>query len=273
MTDTECTAFLQWALPRLQRRWGGYRKVRRLVAKRLARRLRALGLADIADYRRRLELDRLEWDELDALLAIPISRFYRDREVFGALEREVLPALAQAARRAQRTMLACWSAGCASGEEPYTLAVAWGLHIQPQQPGLALRIVATDCDAQLLERARAGCYAGSSLKELPPDLRAAAFDERDGRFCMRPQWRGVEFVHQDLRHEMPDGPFDLVLLRNVVATYYAPQLQREIFQRVAARVRPGGALVLGCHESLPAGAAGFSPWPGARCVYRRNAPE
>jgi chemotaxis protein methyltransferase CheR len=273
MTDAECTAFLQWALPRLQRRWGGYRKVRRLVAKRLARRLRALALVDVAAYRRRLEVDRAEWDELDALLGIPISRFYRDREVFGALEREVLPALARAARRAQRTMLACWSAGCASGEEPYTLAVVWGLHIQPQQPELALRIVATDCDAQLLERARAGCYAGSSLKELPPDLRAAAFDERDGQHCVRRQWRCVEFLCQDLRHEMPEGPFDLVLLRNVVATYYAPEVQREIFRRVAARTRAGGALVLGCHESLPTGASEFSAWPGARCVYRRSAPE
>ena len=53
----------------------------------------------------------------------------------------------------------------------------------------------------------------------------------------------------------------------------APQLQREIFRRVTARVRPGGALVLGCHESLPIGASEFSTWPGARCVYRRNAPE
>jgi chemotaxis protein methyltransferase CheR len=273
VTDAECTAFLQWALPRLQRRWGGYRKVRRLVAKRVARRLRALVLDDIAAYRRRLELDRLEWDELDALLGIPISRFYRDREVFGALERDVLPALVQAARRAQRTTLVGWSAGCASGEEPYTLALVWGLHLQTLYPQFTLHIVATDCDAQLLERARAGCYAGSSLKELPPDLRAAAFDERDRRFCMRPQWRGVEFLRQDLRHEMPDGPFDLVLLRNVVATYYAPQLQREIFQRIAARMLPGGALVLGSHESLPVGAREFSAWPGARCVYRRNAPE
>jgi chemotaxis protein methyltransferase CheR len=272
MTDTECTAFLQWALPRLRRRWGGYRKVRRLVAKRLVRRLRALGLADLAAYRLRLEVDRAEWDALDALLGIPISRFYRDREVFGALECDVLPALAQAARRAQRTTLVCWSAGCASGEEPYTLALVWGLHIQPRHPGLALRIVATDCDAQLLERARAGCYAGSSLKELPPDLRAAAFDERDGQHCVRPQWRCVEFLRQDLRHEMPDGLFDLVLLRNVVATYYAPELQRDILQRVAARMPPGGALVLGSHESLPTGASEFSAWPGTRCIYRRHAP-
>lgn len=272
MTDAECTAFLQWALPRLQRRWDGYRKVRRLVAKRLARRLQALGLVDLAAYRRRLETHREEWNELDALLGIPISRFHRDREVFGALEREVLPALAQAASRSKRTMLAAWSAGCASGEEPYTLAILWGLRVQPQCPQLTLRIVATDCDAQLLERARAGCYAASSLKELPADLRAAAFDERDGRYCVRPQWRGVEFLRQDLRREMPDGPFDLVLLRNVVATYYAPQVQREIVQRIAARMQPGGALVLGCHESLPAGPGEFSAWPGARGVCRFHGP-
>ncbi len=143
------------------------------------------------------------------------------------------------------------------------------MRLQPAFPRLRLQIVATDCDAQLLERARTGCYAASSLKELPADLRAAAFDERDGRFCIRAELRGVEFLRQDLREQMPDGPFDLVCLRNVVATYYAVEVQREILARIAARMRPGGALVLGIHESLPPGVSDFTAWPGARAVYRR----
>jgi chemotaxis protein methyltransferase CheR len=69
---------------------------------------------------------------------------------------------------------------------------------------------------------------------------------------------------------MPDGPFDLVLGRNVVATYYAPDVQRAIMTRIAGRLRPGGALVLGIHEALPEGLAGFVAWPGARAVYRRT---
>lgn len=66
------------------------------------------------------------------------------------------------------------------------------------------------------------------------------------------------------------GPFDLVLCRNVVATYYAPAVQAEIMTRIATRLRTGGALVLGVHEMLPEGVAGFTPWPGARAICRRT---
>jgi chemotaxis protein methyltransferase CheR len=269
MTDAECTAFLQWALPQLGRRWPGYRKVRRLVAKRLGRRLRELGLADIDAYRRRLEAQPAEWTALDALLGIPISRFWRDRGVFESIGRDVLPALARAAIDAGRSTLDAWSAGCASGEEPYTLAMLWQLRVHSAFPRLQLRVAATDCNAVLLERARIGCYEASSLKELPADLRAAAFETRDARWCVRPELRAVEFLRQDLRETMPAGPFDLVLLRNVVATYYAPDVQSAIIQRIADRMRPGGALVLGVHESLPQGSEAFAHWPDVRGTYRR----
>jgi chemotaxis protein methyltransferase CheR len=265
---SDCGAFLQWALPRLGRRWSGYRKVQGLVCKRLARRLRALGLADLDVYRGWLESHAEEWPALDALLGIPISRFYRDRGVFDAIGEAVLPALARAAREAVRPTLDCWSAGCASGEEPYTLALLWRLRVQAAFPGLALHVLATDADAELLERARAGCYSASSLMELPAELRAA-FEAREGLWCVRPELRTVEFLRQDLRTEMPAGPFDLVLCRNVVATYYAPDVQRAIMTRIADRLRPGGALVLGAHEALPEGVDGFAPWPGARAIYRR----
>ena len=269
MSDGACTEFLQWALPRLGRRWAGYRKVQSLVCKRLGRRLRELGVADLGAYRGWLESHPAEWPELDALLGIPISRFYRDRGVFESIERDVLPAAARAAREAARARLECWSAGCASGEEPYTLAILWRLRVQAAFPGLGLHILATDIDAALLDRARAGCYRASSLKELPADLRAAAFEPRDGRWCVRPEYRAAEFVRQDLREEMPAGPVDLVLCRNAVATYYAPAVQREIMMRIARRLRSGGALVLGIHEALPEDLAGFAPWPGMRAIYRR----
>lgn len=270
MNNRACAEFLQWALPRLERRWPGYRKVRTLVCKRVGRRMHALGLADLGAYRGWLESHPAEWPELDVLLGIPISRFYRDRGVFEAIQRDVLPALARAAREASRTALDCWSAGCASGEEPYTLAMLWRLRVQAAFPGLALRIVATDVDAALLERARIGCYEASSLKGLPPDLRAAAFEARGRLWCVRPEDRDVEFLRQDLRAQMPEGPFDLVLCRNVVATYYAPAVQREIMMGIASRMRPGGAVVLGIHESLPQDVAGFVAWPGARAIYRRT---
>ena len=231
--DIECTAFLRWALPRLGRSWPGYRKVRRLVCKRLARRLRSLGLTDLEGYRRHLDARAEEWVNLDSLCGIPISRFYRDRGVFDALGEIVLPALAAAATAQSRTTLDCWSAGCASGEEPYTLAIVWALRLQPRFPQFDARIVATDVDARGLVRARAGRYAGGSLKELPEDLRAAGFEPDDGEWRVRDQFRRVAFLQQDLRETMPAGPFDLVLCRNAALTYYAPPVRLAIMQRIA----------------------------------------
>jgi len=270
MIDAEVTAFLQWALPRLHRRWAGYRKVRGAVAKRLKRRLRTLGLGDLSAYRGRLHSHAEEWRELERLLGIPISRFYRDRGVFDAVAEAVLPVLARAALLEGRATVDCWSAGCASGEEPYTLAILWQVRLAPALHALAVRIIATDNDPALLERARIGCYPASSLKELPADLHSAAFEQRGDRWCVRNTFRRVEFMPQDLREQMPAGPFDLVLCRNVIATYYVPKVQREIFGRLAARLRPGAALVLGLHEVLPEGIDGLSAWPGARAVFRRN---
>jgi chemotaxis protein methyltransferase CheR len=267
--NADCTAFLQWALPHLGRSWPGYRKVRRLVCRRLARRLRELRLPDLDAYRRHLAGRPEEWPSLDALCGIPVSRFYRDRGVFDALERSVLPALATAAP--PRPRLQVWSAGCASGEEPYTVAILWTVRLEPRFPQLGVHIVATDLDERVLARARAGRYARSSLKELPTELLAAGFEPADGDWQVRDRFRHVEFRRQDLREATPDGPFDLVLCRNAVLTYYAPAVRLAVMRRIADRLRPGGGLVIGIHESLPGGLTGFAPWPGARGIHRRVA--
>jgi chemotaxis protein methyltransferase CheR len=272
MTDSECTRFLQAALPRLQLRWAGLRKVRRLVCKRLARRLRELGIADLAAYRTILERDPEEWNVLDGFCRIPVSCFYRDREVFAALEREVLPALSQAALASGRETLRSWSACCASGEEPYTLAILWRLRLHHRFPALHCRIVATDLDARLLDRARAGCYRASSLEALPADLLAPAFARRGELWCVRDEFRTIEFHQQDIRHAVPAGEFDLVLCRNAVLTYFEPGLQYRVMERVSASLRPGGALVIGLHEKLPAELQGFVHWNSARALYRKLAP-
>jgi chemotaxis protein methyltransferase CheR len=270
LSDPDCTRFLQWALPRLRLRWAGFRKPRRQVCRRIRRRRQELGLPDLDAYRAYLEAHREEWAVLDGLCRVTISRFARDREVFAFLERRVLPELARAA--AAET-LAAWSAGCASGEEPYSLALAWELEVAPSLPGVALEILATDADPALLERARAARYDAGSLRDLPPERRAAAF-ERDGdRLRLRPELaRRVTFAQHDLRSAAPGGPFDLILCRNMAFTYFDRALQEETCAKLAAALRPGGALVVGGQEELPPGAAAdFSPWPGGRAVHRRLA--
>ena len=270
MTDADCVTFLQWALPQLNLRWSGYRKVRRQVCKRIARRLRALGLPDLSAYRGRLAQDRDEWIALDSFCRIPISRFWRDRSVFDHLANVVLPQLAGTAVRERRPLTA-WSAGCASGEEPYSLSIAFALG-PAERTGASFDILATDADQVLLGRAGRGVYGGGSLKDLPVSARAAAFDRAGPLYRIRPAFRAnITFRREDIRGRMPRGPFDLVLCRNLVFTYFDAPLQRALLAKFAARIRTGGAFIVGSHEKLPEGATGFAPEPGPPGIYKREA--
>jgi chemotaxis protein methyltransferase CheR len=251
MTDAECVAFLQWALPRLGLRWQGFRKVRRQVCRRVSRRMAELGLCEADAYRAYLESDGQEWNVLAGLCRVTISRFWRDRAVFEALRDEVLPELGPS--------VSAWSAGCASGEEPYSLVLA------AAQAHVEIHVTATDVDPVLLERARRACYEESSLRDLPPNIRASAFEGG----CLRREHRApVDFVRHDAREGAPGGPFDLTLCRNLVFTYFADALQREVGRHLVRSLRSGGTLVVGAHETVPEGLNGLEAWPGARGVYR-----
>ncbi|HWR73447.1 MAG TPA: CheR family methyltransferase, partial [Nitrospirota bacterium] len=209
-----------------------------------------------------------EWRVLDPLCRVTISRFYRDRSVFQSLEREVLPRLARNTGARGGRVLRCWSVGCASGEEPYTLAMLWRFAVKRRFPGIGLQIIATDPDEGMLERAWAGCYPASSLWELPEDRVRRGFTRRGKLYCIRDIVKAdVEFRAQDVRRTMPDGPFDLVLCRNIVFTYFDEELQRQIMKEFRQRIVPGGILVTGVHEPLPLEKEGFIPLPGTRGIY------
>jgi len=250
MKDADCTEFLQWALPRLGMCWPGFRRVRGQVCKRLRRRIAELGLRELAAYRALLETNPEEWARLDGLCRISISRFYRDQGVWQTLEREILPRLAERARARGETRLRIWSAGCASGEEPYTQALLFAFNHE-RLTECAPKILATDSDPHLLERARRACYPATSLRDVPESWRTA-FEPFGEEHCLRADYRTpARFLEQDIRHAFPEGRFDLILCRNLVFTYFETSLQAEIAKRLAARLTPGGYLLLGIHESLP----------------------
>jgi chemotaxis protein methyltransferase CheR len=270
VNDTDCTAFLQWALPRLSLRWAGFRKVRRQVCKRLMRRMNSLELPDFAAYRARLETDPTEWQVVDECCHITISRFLRDRAVFEVLRRQVLPDLAVRAGREGRNVRV-WAAGCASGEEAYTVKILWDLEMASLFPDVSLAIVATDIDKTVLARARNACFEATSLHELPPHLVGKAFDRVGAFFCVKPRHREpIEFLCQDLRVESPASIFDLVLCRYVAFTYFAAPLQKSVLDRIVNRLSPGGYLVIGTHEQLPDDDR-VVPLAGAPQIFRKKA--
>jgi chemotaxis protein methyltransferase CheR len=269
--DSTGIDFLQWCLPQLGLRWRGFRKVRKIVYKRLARRIHELGLPSLSVYRSRLATDSGEWAVLDALCRIPISRFYRDRGVFRYLEEDVLPGLGARALARGDARLSVWSIGCASGEEAYTLAIVWHLGPGLLQPGVRLGILATDTDPENLARARRGCYASGSLKDLPAAYLEQAFDRTDREWCVRAAYRrDMTFQEEDVRRAAPSGPFDLVLCRNVAFTYFDERRQREVLGTIVERLAPGGALVIGSTESLPDAVSELEVWCAKCRIYRRR---
>jgi len=271
MEDDRCVRFLQRTLPQMHMLWPGFRRVRRQVCKRIDRRMNALGLAHIDEYEAYLETHAGEWARLDSLCRITISRFSRDRGVFATLVEAVLPELARDVRARGGDTLRAWSVGCASGEEPYTLAILWHTKLQPRFPGMKLDITATDIDAQMLERARAARYARGSLKELPADLLARAFTREDDTYRLDSRYTAnVTFLEQDVRETCPEGPFDLVLCRNLVFTYFDEGLQAGLLGRIVDCMADGAALVVGIHEDLPEGTARLAPWFDKQRIYRKG---
>jgi chemotaxis protein methyltransferase CheR len=269
MNDSECVAFLQWALPQLRMRWRGFRKVRRQVCRRLGRRLEELQLPDLDAYRRILERDPKEWSSVDAACRITISRFYRDRRVYDTLKEAVFPFLAAEAVARGARELRCLSIGCASGEEPYALSMLWRLELARRFPKLRLRIDALDVDPRMLERARRAAYSSGSLKELPEGWREVAFEKAGAEFLLKGCFReDVHFERGDVRHGLPNHHYSLVLCRNLVFTYYHKPLQEEILARLEQHMKPGGVLIVGGRESLPEDDIRFVPWSGAKGIYR-----
>ncbi len=267
MNDAGCVSFLQWALPRMGMRWKGFRRVRRQVCRRVRRRVAELGLEGSERYAQYLEDHPEEWSYLESLCRVTISRFRRDRRLWDVLVDEVLPAMAEKEANSAGGSSGCvplraWSAGCASGEEPYTLALLWHLHLRARFPDTELRILATDTDPAVLERARRARYPASALRELEPEWWDRCFEpvedeEGEESFMLREEVReGVEFRRQDVRRDLPAGPFHLIFCRNLLFTYYDEPTQAAVLDRLITVMLPGAALLLGRHEGLPPG-----PWP------------
>lgn len=240
------------------------------MCRRIDRRLRELGLADLRQYQRRLDATPSEWKVLDGFCRISISRFGRDWPMFECLGRQVLPALARCATRRGDRVLRAWSAGCARGEEAYTLSAVWRRMVAASFPGLDLDILATDVDQGQLARACAACFEAGCLSELPASWRQAMFEPTGGELRVRALFREpVHFEPGDVRESLPPGRFDLILCRNLVLTYFDQAVRERVLEKLSDRLVPGGGFVIGARESLPVPGPRLVPWHADLGIFRR----
>lgn len=221
------------------------------LERRLAVRMRARGCPNLAAYGRLLRQDPAEYTDLLDALSINLTRFFRDASTFQALEERFLPELLQ--RQAGERRLRAWSAGCAAGEEPYSLAILVCAALGPALPQWRIEILGSDIDAKALQKARAGQYDSTAFQDLPP--RYQVWIER--YFSPGPQRTLAEAVRSLVtfqQHDLTRDPFptdlDLVLCRNVLI-YFERDLQNRLYRRFFEALRPEGLLVLGKTEILP----------------------
>lgn len=216
------------------------------LRRRVAVRLRAVGQQSLAAYSSLLDTDAGEYDRLLDTLTVNVSKFFRNHEMWELLRRDVLPKLFHGNER-----LRFWSAGCAAGEEAYSLSISWQQWAEEQRvcPLRPPDILATDIDRGSLERAAAGIYGELALAETPAPMRERWFSAGPPFRLAEAAKRGVRFARHDLISDPPLGAMDLILCRNVVI-YLDREIQDTIFRRLHQQLRPGGVLVLGKVETL-----------------------
>ena len=260
MDDNQFRQLLEW----FDFSWTGYRKVRKGIKKRISRHMQELNCRDIKAYLDLLEQSRTARRECELRMTVSISRFFRDRKLWIDLEETILPRVIET----HPQKLQVWSAGCARGEEVYSFKLVWeGLkNIYAQLP--SLEITGTDKHPGYIEKARAGVYTRSSLKEVPPEMREQYFDIRENgrRFDVKAFVKaGVNWKVQNIFAAPPGSGFDFIFLRNNLLTYYKDPLKAAGLNHVARALAPDGWLIVGSHEKLPATASNLMrhhavPW-------------
>jgi chemotaxis protein methyltransferase CheR len=225
-----------------------------LVEKRVARRIRELDLGSFSAYHYTLRSAGGD-EELAHLIDILTTNetyFFRERSQLTALVEEVVPNTLMQRRATGSNLPVCiWSAGCSSGEEPYSivaLAIEAGL-----EPGRDFRVYASDISRPVLTKSRRGVYREASFRETSDYLRNRYFTEKDGLLRISDEVKQhVDFIHLNLMDDSKIallGQMDVVLCRNVII-YFDAETKRRVIQTFHNRLRPGGYLLLGHSESL-----------------------
>jgi two-component system CheB/CheR fusion protein len=218
------------------------------IMRRLQRRMIATGSGRLTEYIRFLQNNPDEYQRLVSSFLIKVTEFFRDADLFAYLRDRILPELIEQAR-ANGNELRLWSAGCATGEEAYSLAILISELLGAELPQFNIRIFATDLDNGAITFARRGVYPAGALRNIPAPLIERYFTWVDDAYEIRKQVRALTiFGQHDLGQRAPFPRIDLELCRNVLI-YFTPELQRRALQLFTFSLRDGGYLVLGKAET------------------------
>ena len=241
---------------------------RNLLYSRLSRRLRALGLSAFSDYRALLASDQREMENFINSISTNHTKFFREAHHFDHMRTHIVVPFVQAAQTGGSRRLRIWSAGCSSGEEPYTIAIVLKRELRDFS-SYDVRILATDIDTDVLTRAARGEFAASAADEVPEPYQEYLSVSGD-KIVMDEDMRSlITFRRLNLMDDPWPfrGMFDAIFCRNVMI-YFDAETKAKLIQRYVRQITPGRWLYIGHSESLMGSTPGLQS--AGRTIYRRN---
>jgi len=218
------------------------------LRRRFHARMRVVGESRFIDYLNYLNRDEKEIEELRELLTVNVTKFKRDEDVWKLLEEEIIPNLLEKKDQKILKKVRGWSAGCATGEEPYSLAMSC-LNNRPSKD-IDIQIIGTDLDSKALDFARNGAYPDKSVKNLSNNEKKKFFKNKNGDWVLDEEVKElVEFREKDVFKTSFTRKFDLILCRNLMI-YFNNESKTELMTRLVESLNKGGFLVIGMAENL-----------------------
>jgi two-component system CheB/CheR fusion protein len=234
--------------------FSGYKRAS--LARRVRRRMQAVGIHTFRDYVDHLEVHPDEFSQLFDVVLINVTSFFRDGEPWTALREQVEHIVAS---KPDGAAIRCWSAGCASGEEAYSLAMLLSEILGPAELARRVKIYATDVDEDALTEARAATYPLKRLEGLPPELVTKYFTPLGSSYVFaRDLRRAVIFGRHDLVQDAPISRVDVLLCRNALM-YFNAETQARVLAKLHFALNSQGVLLLGKAEMILTHGALFSP--------------
>jgi two-component system CheB/CheR fusion protein len=241
--------------------------------RRVLHRMAMTGCGDIEEYFNRLISDSCEMEKLMDIVTIHVTEFFRDLDVFRALERGYVPALIDEKTDAGHGVFRAWSAGCSTGQEAYSMAMMIDRAVKNVSPNTHIEVFGTDVSEDSCRTARKGLYSGENVESLPADIRDGYF-EKEGR-----SWRVttglrslVRFAAHDIFAAPPYSNLDLIMCRNVMI-HFEHMVRDEVIVNFHRSLQGRGLLVLGKSEALTGPLEHLFELVEPRCKIYRKRPE
>jgi len=236
--------------------------------RRINVRVRATNSESYGAYLKLLKKDPQEYEFLLDALTVNVSEFFRNPETFRIIEKEVIPSLVKNRSGLFIRSIRIWCAGCAAGEEAYSLAILLHRTLKTDFNKYRVRIIGTDIDAQSLEKAKKGIYKENSLKNLDPGTKERYFLKQGDMYRVIDEFKSItQFKHQDLISDTRIDHFDLIVCRNVMI-YFKKEIQEQLQLNFYKALEKGGFFIIGKSETLLGDASSlFSPYNTRERLY------